>query len=192
MTVSVWASRIAAFLILFAVAGFLQLTLGQPLIDSFMKHRESIAQSQEMLARYRQLNASRAKINSTLERLRTMQESEGRLLTGGSTQLIGAKLQNRLKELIEASHANLVSMQLLPVREDEGYQRVSMAVALKATIESVQSILYEIENQSPYFFIEKLELRKDRGYIAPVDSKDSNELQVRIEFYGYMPKEQRG
>ena len=56
-------------------------------------------------------------------------------------QLAGAKLQNRVKELVDASGASLGSMQLLPVREEEGYQRVSMAITLKATVKSLQSIL---------------------------------------------------
>jgi hypothetical protein len=53
----------------------------------------------------------------------------------------------------------------------------------------LQSILYEIENQSPYFFIEKLELRRDRSFAQMADSEKESELQVRLEFYGYMPPE---
>jgi hypothetical protein len=189
MKVSVWASRGAAIAILIAVIIAFYLTLGQPLIDSFIAHRESITQSQAILAKYQDLNASRAQINTRLKRLRTAQENEGRLLTGESAQLVGAKLQNRLKELVEANNANLGSMQLLAVRQEEGFQRVSMAVALKAPIESLQSILYEIENQSPYFFIEKLELRRDRSFAQMADSEKESELQVRLEFYGYMPPE---
>jgi hypothetical protein len=188
MKVSVWASRGAAIAILIAVIIAFYLTLGQPLIDSFIAHRESITQSQAILAKYQDLNASRAQINTRLKRLRTAQENEGRLLTGESAQLVGAKLQNRLKELVEAN-TNLGSMQLLAVRQEEGFQRVSMAVALKAPIESLQSILYEIENQSPYFFIEKLELRRDRSFAQMADSEKESELQVRLEFYGYMPPE---
>jgi hypothetical protein len=189
MKVSVWASRGAAIAILIAVIIAFYLTLGQPLIDSFIAHRESITQSQAILAKYQDLNASRAQINTRLKRLRTAQENEGRLLTGESAQLVGAKLQNRLKELVEANNANLGSMQLLAVRQEEGFQRVSMAVALKAPIESLQSILYEIENQSPYFFIEKLELRRDRSFAQMANSEKESELQVRLEFYGYMPPE---
>jgi hypothetical protein len=191
MNVSKWVSRFAAISLLLAVVWVFQLLFVQPLIESFFTHRDSIAHSQETLARYRQLNTGRAKIDSTLKEVRTAQQNEGRLLTGGSAQLAGAKLQNRVKELVEASGASLGSMQLLPVREEEGYQRVSMAVTLKGTVASLQSILYEIENQSPYFFIEKLELRKDRGYVSDTDATDSDDLQVRIEFYGYMPRERQ-
>ena len=191
MKLSKWVSRFAAIALLLALVWVVQLLFVQPLIESFFTHRDSIAHSQDTLARYRQLTAARGKIDSTLKNVRAAQQNEGRLLTGGSTQLVGAKLQNRIKELVEASGANLGSMQLLPAREEEGYQRVSMAVTLNGTVESLQSILYEIENQSPYFFIDKLELRKDRGYVSDTESTDSDDLQVRIEFYGYMPSERQ-
>jgi hypothetical protein len=186
MKLSTWASRTAAIIILIvALIGF-QFMIGQPLIDSFMAHRESISDSQAVLKKYQELNASRGEVSSKLRRLREAQENEGRLLTGENAQLVGAKLQNRLKELLDANNASLGSMQLLGVREEEGFQRVSMAATLKASIEALQSILYEIENQSPYFFVEKLELRRDRAFVRTPDPVKENDLQIRLEFYGYM------
>jgi len=191
MNVSKWVSRFAAIALLLALVWVCQLLFIRPLIEAFFTHRDSIAHSQETLVRYRQLNKAGTKIDAKLKEVRTAQQNEGRLLTGGSTQLAGAKLQNRVKELVDASGASLGSVQLLPVREEEGYQRVSMAITLKATVKSLQSILYEIESQSPYFFIEKLELRKDQGYVSDIDATDTDDLQVRIEFYGYMSSERK-
>jgi hypothetical protein len=189
MKLSTWASRTAAIVILIVALIAFQFIIGQPLIDSFIAHRESIAGSQATLMKYQELNASQGEVSSRLRRLKAAQENEGRLLTGENAQLVGAKLQNRLKELLDANNANLGSMQLLAVREEEGFQRVSMAVALKASIDSLQTILYEIENQSPYFFVEKLELRRDRGFVRTTDPAKENELQIRLEFYGYMLSE---
>jgi hypothetical protein len=190
MRLSSWASRTAAIALLILALIAFQFFVGQPLINSFIAHRESIAGSEAMLRKYQELNASRGEVSSKLRRLKEAQENEGRLLTGDNAQLVGAKLQNRLKEVLDANNANLGSMQLLAVREEEGFQRVSMAVAFKASIDSLQSILYEIENQSPYFFVEKLELRRDRGFVQRVtDTAKENELQIRLEFYGYMLSE---
>jgi hypothetical protein len=186
MKLTVWTSRAAAIAILIAVLLVFQFIVGQPLIHSFVAHRESIARSQAILMKYQELNASRGAVGSRLRGLKVAQENEGRLLAGENAQLVGAKLQNRLKELLDANKATLGSMQLLTVREEEGFQRVSMAVVLKASIDALQSILYEVENQSPYFFVEKLELRQDRGFVRLEDSSDPTELQIRMEFYGYM------
>jgi hypothetical protein len=64
-----------------------------------------------------------------------------------------------------------------------------MAVTLRSTIESLQSILYEVETHSPYFFIEKLELRKGTGYSYMGETGDEDSFQVTFELYGYMPGE---
>lgn len=191
MKLSVWAGRTAAIALLIVALIAFQLFVSQPLIDSFIAHRESIAGSQAMLKKYQELNVSRGEVSGKLRRVMEAQENEKRLLTGDTAQLVGAKLQNRLKELLDANNANLGSMQLLTVREEKGFQRVSMAVSFKAPIDSLQSILYEIENQSPYFFVEKLELRRqDRGFMRrTTDPAKKDELQVRLEFYGYMLSE---
>jgi general secretion pathway protein M len=138
-----------------------------------------------MLAKYQRLDASRSKIDANLQELRSAQESEARVLKGGSTQLVGAELQNHLKGLIESHNANLVSMQVLPVREEQRFQRISMAVTLRATINALQPILFAIEDQSPYLFVEDLELRSNRGFIAESEEQ-ALELQVQFVVFGYM------
>ena len=191
MKLSAWASRSAAFAILIATGAALWLMLVQPLIASYVEHRESIARSQEMLAKYQGLDSTRAQIDSSLDKLHAAQETEERLLKGGSTQLVGANLQNRLKELIEADGGILTSMQVLPVREEQGFQRISMVVTLTATIESLQQILYAIEDQSPYLFIEDLELLTNRGIAEVSEGEGSRDLQVHFEVFGYTPSQTR-
>jgi len=188
MKLSSWVSRSGALAILIAVAAALWLMLMQPLMESFFEHRDSIARSQEMLARYQGLDSTRPQIESNLSKLHAAQAAEERLLKGGSAQLVGAKLQNHLKELIEADGGSLTSMQLLPVRDEQGFQRVSMAVTLNATIESLQKILYAIEDQSPYLFVQDMELLTNQGFSDGTDSGErSRDLQVHFEVYGYMP-----
>jgi len=184
-----WASRILALAILVAAVGFLQLMVGQPLIDSFIEHRESIGRSQKILAKYQQLNTTREQLRSRLKEVKTAHKSGGLLLTGGNAQLAGAKLQNSLKSLIELNKAGLGSMQLLPVAEEEGFQRVSMVVNFKATTESLQAIIYEIETQAPYLFVDKLELRNNRAITSRTINENPDELQVRLEIFGYMPSD---
>jgi hypothetical protein len=188
MSRSVWASRLLALLILILLLGALQLFMGQPLVDSFIETRESIAHSQQILEKYRQLNNSSDQMHGRLGEIQESYDSEGRLLDGGSVQLAGANLQNRLKYLIDANDAELGSMRLLPVREEEGFWRISMAVSFKATTESLQAILYELETQTPYLFVQKLELRKGRNLVnaSALALQDADDLKVQLETYGYM------
>jgi general secretion pathway protein M len=161
--------------------------LVEPLMGSFVEHRESIARSRDMLVRYQGLNSSRKQIDSNLTKLQAAQASEERLLKGGSAQLVGAKLQNNLKELIEGDGGSLTSMQVLPVREEQNFQRVTLAVTLTATIESLQKILYAVEAQTPYLFVENLQVTANQGYTEVSDSENRRDLQVHFEVFGYMP-----
>ena len=155
MNLSASASRGAAVGILIGISAALWFIIVQPTIISFFEHRESIAQSQEMLAKYRGIASTRADLDSSLRKLRAAQETEDRLLTGGSTQLVGAKLQNSLKESIETNGGTLTSMQVMTGREEEGFFRIPIAVTLTSTIEPLEKIIYTIETQNPYLFIEK-------------------------------------
>lgn len=191
MRVSEGVSRCAALMLAAAAVGGLWLVLLQPLIDSFLQHRQSIRQSQVALAKYQELNASRAQLDPNLQQLQTEQENEDdRLLSGSGPQLAGANLQNRLKGLIEENRGRLSSMQMLPVGEEEGFQRISLAISMGATIQSLQPILYAIEYQRPYLFIENLELRSNSGTFEVQDAEGqigSDEIQVQMEVYGYLP-----
>jgi general secretion pathway protein M len=190
MNLSVSASRSAALAILVGMGAVIWMTLMQPLITSFFDHRTSILRSQEMLTRYRGLASTRSQIDYSLRKLHAAQATQDQLLTGGSTQLAGAKLQNSLKESVEMNGGALTSMQLLPVRDEEGFQRISIAVTLTATIESLQKLIYAIEEQKPYLFIENLELQANEGFMqaATADEGEARTLQVHFEVYGYMSK----
>jgi general secretion pathway protein M len=161
--------------------------LVEPLMESFVEHRDSIARSQDMLARYQGLNSTREKIDSSLNKLHAAQTSEERLLKGGSAQLVGAALQNNLKELIGHDGGSLTSMQVLPPREEQGFQRVTLAVTMTATIETLQKILYAIEDRTPYLFVENIEITGNQGFMDTSDGESQRDLQVHFEVFGYMP-----
>ena len=186
MQLSGWMGRSAAVAILIVICAAAWFMLAQPLILSFFEHRESIARSQEMLAKYRALVSTTKDIDLGLRKLHAAQQSEDRLLKGASTQLVGAMLQNRLKEIIDVNKGSLTSIQVLPGRDEEGFKRIPLAVTLTASVESLQKILYMIEDESPYLFIENLELQSNRGMMEVSEEQGSPDLQVHFEVFGYM------
>jgi general secretion pathway protein M len=96
-----------------------------------------------------------------------------------------------LKEVIESDGGELTSMQLLPARDEEGFQRVAIAITLSTTIASLQQILYAIEGQSPYLFIEDIEVTADQAIAEDSQSPENRNLQVHLEVFGYMPGQAR-
>ena len=139
-----------------------------------------------MLVKYKALVSTSKDIDLGLRTLHTAQQNEDRLLKGASTQLVGAMLQNRLKEIIDVNKGSLTSIQLLPARDEEGFKRIPLAVTLTSSVESLQKIVYMIEDESPYLFIENLELQSNRGMMEVSEEQGSPDLQVHFEVFGYM------
>jgi hypothetical protein len=187
MRLSPFMSRCAALLMLGGAILLLWLVLLQPFVDSWIAHRESIGDSLATLAKYKQLNSSRAAVYQNLQQLRLAQKSESRLLTGGSSQLAGAKLQNHIKEIVDSQKGTLISVQTLPVQDEEGFQKISIIVVLNTNLDSLMTILYDIEYQTPYLFVDGLDIRRNAGVMASA-SEGSDTLQVQFEIYGYMAK----
>jgi general secretion pathway protein M len=186
MQLSGWMGRSVAVAILIGIGAAAWFMLAEPLIASFFEHRESIARSQEMLVKYKALVSTSKEIDLGLRKLHTAQQNEDRLLKGASTQLVGAMLQNRLKEIIDVNKGSLTSIQVLPVRDEEGFKRIPLAVTLTASVESLQKIVYMIEDESPYLFIENLELQSNRGMMEVSEEQGSPDLQIHFEVFGYM------
>jgi hypothetical protein len=186
MQLSGWMGRSVAVAILIGIGAAAWFMLAEPLIASFFEHRESIARSQEMLVKYKALVSTSKEIDLGLRKLHTAQQNEDRLLKGASTQLVGAMLQNRLKEIIDVNKGSLTSIQVLPVRDEEGFKRIPLAVTLTSSVESLQKIVYMIEDESPYLFIENLELQSNRGMMEVSEEQGSPDLQVHFEVFGYM------
>ena len=181
-----WLSRGGALLVLFALVGVAWSSVAQPLISTILAHRDSIVHSQELLAKYEELNGARAKLDAELRAMRADQKSEGRLLSGSSAQLVGAELQNRIKEMIAGQNASLSSMQTLPVKEESGFQKISIGVTLKADLGALQSLLYTIESQQPYLFIEDLDVQTSAAF---ANSEKSDQLEIHFDVFGYLPGE---
>lgn len=194
MIVSSWISRAVALLLLMVPIAVLQLFIGSPLINSFVDSRESIAKSQATLEQLRHLASSRQEVEARLQEFKARHKSEGSLLKAQSVELAGAALQSHLRQLLEANGAELDSMQLLPVREEEGFRRISVSFSFRATMNSLQPVLYAVETQVPYLFVQKLELRSLRRLMSTVRSStddQSEELRVQLEVYGYQWIEQQ-
>lgn len=186
MQLSGWMGRSVAVAILIGIGAAAWFMLAEPLIASFFEHRKSIARSQEMLVKYKALVSTSKDIDLGLRKLHTAQQNEDRLLKGASTQLVGAMLQNRLKEIIDVNKGSLTSIQVLPVRDEEGFKRIPLAVTLTSSVKSLQKIVYMIEDESPYLFIENLELQSNRGMMEVSEEQGSPDLQVHFEVFGYM------
>jgi hypothetical protein len=90
---------------------------------------------------------------------------------------------------IEKNGGKLRSIQILPVKTDGDFKRVSVRVQLTATLGSFARILYALESGKPYVFIDNLDVKNRRGRKAKQKEEEDPELVIRFDLYGYLRPE---
>lgn len=188
MAMSLLVRRLLALVLLFAALAAVWLFLAQPVMAKFAAYRQSIAQSNEFLARYRRVAGGREQLEKALEEARRAGASSGRFLEGSSTEIVAAGLQNDVKKIIAASGGELKSTQLRQDEDEKEWRRVTIRVNMSAGVEATMQIFHAIESANPYLFLGNVQIRAPRlskRRRAKV-SATQGVLQVRYDVYGYM------
>lgn len=182
-------SRIAAVLILLGGIGLLYLALVQPVLDGYLDTCEAITDARSALTRYRGVAADLSQRQKELARLRQRQATSEGFLQGPNDALVAAQIQNRIKALVEASHGELKSTQVLPPQDEGKYRRLAIRAQMTLDIAAAQRVLYGVETASPLLFLDNVDLRAhmiDRRRERGGNPANDNELDVRIDVFGYM------
>lgn len=183
MTPNSLASRGAAFgllaLILVAILG-----LGvMPYISTLKTVQAQNAQMRETTMRF-EAEAARLRVhdgqstvpNSTLETV---------LFEGTSESAAAATMQARVKAAFAAHGATLRRVQYLPVREEDGEKRLGLKLSSQLGLEALRGTLHMLETQTPFIFIESLDIaRKNRPTARLVEDEDRL-LNVEMHVFGY-------
>ncbi len=182
-------SRIAALALLAGVIGALYAFAVQPLVAEYGRAERRIVEASELMARYQRIAGASGALQDRLDELIKRQSASGIYLGGGTDALAGAELQEIVNKTVE-SGGGLRSIQILPVKTDGEFRRVSVRVQMTATIAQVARILYTLEGGGTFLFVESLEIsnrrtRRRRG--GPVDMDPV--LLVRLDLSGYLRPE---
>lgn len=188
--VSLVLQRFLALTILVALLAGLWLFVAAPVAAKIELHRESIAQSRDLLVRYRRLAAGRTEIAKALDQARGARAATGRFLDGSSSEIVAAELQNDVKTMISASGGTLKSTQLLPHEDTEEWRRVTIRVNMSASIETTIAVFHAIETANPYLFLGNVQIRAPRSLTRRLKrtkvTAATGQLQVRYDVAGYM------
>jgi general secretion pathway protein M len=182
--------RVLALALLAAVPVLAYAFVIGPVIAAYRDAGDAIAQAQELLHRYRE----RAEQRPQLAQLLAVEVERAGGITGYleavADALAAAVLQDRAKSVVEDGGGELRSAQSLsvePVEAVVGVRRAGLKVRFSADIESLATILYEIETGLPYLFIEVLSIREPRRQRRRRDEPEqAPELDVMLDLYGYM------
>jgi general secretion pathway protein M len=130
-------------------------------IPIWLLHRQydvALADNAGKYDRFRRIAGTRPELAKQLDAMRA-KDTRKFFLRSGAAALSAAEAQEAIRGLVEAGGGRLITMQA-PTSRDEGrYRQVSVNVQLTANIFALRKILHAIENNTPYLFIDNLQVR---------------------------------
>ena len=110
-----------------------------------------------------------------------------RYLTTDNESLAAAELQRVVKRIVTAHQAEVLSTQIVPPVQEQGFTRVALRVRMRGTLESAVAVFYSIETDKLFLFLDNVSVRAlgSRYQQRMVPTRQS--LDMDFELVGYMP-----
>lgn len=178
--------RAAAVALLFLVLWLAWITVVSPVISAYRETNEQIAFTSERLNRFQGISNNYPALKQQIENLVRQTAKSGIYLAGNTDSLAAANLQEGVSGTIERNGGTLRSVQILPVTDDGDFRKVTVRVQLTATLPELTRILYSLEADKPFVFIDNLDIKNRRARTRNQDQNQNPELVVRFDLYGYL------
>ena len=179
--------QLAIGLLVLAVIFFLGITAG-PIWYANASRQAALDQAQERLQRYEQIAARDTELLPQYEALRQAQKSAGNQLRSDTAAVAGAELQRRVKDITAVHQAQIVSTQILPVANEEGFVRIALRVRLRGVLPSLLQSIYDIETNNVHMFLDNLSLRNNAAGLRQRQMV-IRPMEAEFDLIAYMPEE---
>jgi hypothetical protein len=152
-----------------------------------MLHRhydQSLDSLADYLGRYRHVVATHAEVQAALDQVK---EKNGRqhFLRNTGAALAASEIQETAKSLIEDNGGKLVSMQVVPFKDDGGYRRVTVNIQFISNMPTLRKILYAIETVQPYLLLDNVSIRSQTNALSKGTPVTEPELTAQFDVSGY-------
>jgi general secretion pathway protein M len=130
-------------------------------IPLWLLHRHydvAYAEAAGRFERFRRIAATRPEVAKELEAMRG-KDTRRFFLRSGAAALSAAEAQEALRGLIEQSGGRLITMQAPSTKEEGRYRQITVNVQLTANIFALRKILGALENNTPFLFVDNLQVR---------------------------------
>ncbi len=179
-------SRFLAFVLLAVAVGMAVMGIA-PLWERYMDNTGSIEQLRENIFRFERLAASSEASRQHLRRWKIDDQVTRYALQAGSPDLAAARLQERVKTVIKQAGGKLLSTQNLAPTDDGLFQRITVNVKMRGTIEALSETLYSLESGIPLLFVDNVvvssrSVRTRKRRRITVDQG----MEVRFNLSGYL------
>ncbi len=162
-----------------------------PLVSAGLAYHEEKQELAFRLQRYRQIVDKKDSVAAGIEQIKQQYRDQGYFSNRDTVALASADLQKFIKAAVTQAGGELTSTQVLPSRSDSGFNQISIKVRMSGDIESLRSVLHEIESSVPIVIVDQLDIRPERGrrnrktrQIEP-----SNRMNINFQAVSFMRAE---
>jgi general secretion pathway protein M len=178
--------RLAIGIFVAALAMLLLITAG-PVWLANSSRQASLDDAYERLQRYQQIAARDAELLPQYEAQLQKQRQAGNHLRSETSAMAGAELQRIVKTITSANQAQIMSTQLLPVSEQNGFLRVALKVRLRGELPTILRSLYDLETDEVYMFVDDIMLRDNMAGRRPINGQ-VRPMDAEFELIAYLPE----
>lgn len=184
---------VLAVALLLVPVGLLLKLVVVPAWQAYGDNRAEIIQLREQLAGFRRAAADLETLEGRLRTLRERHAASRYTLSQGSETLAAAALQERVKKLVGRHGGDLVSTRVLPVEPQQEFTRVGVNVQMRASIDVLRNVLYELESGEPMLIVNDLLIQSSSGGMGqrrrPGDAGHAGVLNLRFDLAGFIRRE---
>jgi general secretion pathway protein M len=179
-----WHSRALALALLLVTAAGLFTALAGPLLSLHQRYRDSIEQSEDRLTRYKRIVAYKGALQQRLAIMQSRTASQDFYLRNTNPSLAAAGLQEQVKQIIATNGGTLLSTQIMPEHPEGQLVQITVKVAMRGGIDTMQKVFYALESARPFLFLDDVYVRAyslRRGNQMTV-----SEMEIRFDLSGYI------
>lgn len=134
---------------------------------------------------------SRAAADATLrpryEQLVRSHAASGHHLKSDTEAVAAAELQRIVKTITSSNATQILTTQILPAAEEQGFIRVALKVRVRGPLEGIVQSIYDIEANPTFLFLDNLSLR-DGARRRIRGTAEINQFDGDFDLIAYMPK----
>lgn len=154
--------------------------LVMPLFAAYSEQSDELEQLQADIQRYQRVIGELPGLEKDLQQIENTRPLDPYLIAGSNTAIAAASLQRRLQEISGQNQVRIVSVRIQPPVADGPLERVSVQARMLTNAEGLLALLFELEKNEPYLFVENLSLtaRPSRR------NQISDEVEIRMNVFG--------
>lgn len=145
---------------------------------------EAIEDYTVRLIRYRRFAEQAPAIEKEIQKIEAINPKKFYIKTNNPA-LAASEIQESLKQLFESRKGKLVSVQILPPKDEGKYRKISISIQANVTTLALQQILHGIESREPHLFIDTMSVRAGQGRLYRPAPGIEPEFGLQMTIHGY-------